>query len=81
MKTSDEMELMIDALDLLGRLGYAQLVTITALMQRMLPPRAGRAWQATRIQLHVARVRQAGGPDADRLAALLNVIDDWMIAD
>ena len=76
MRPDDEVDLMVDALDLLGRLIYVQLVTITALMHKMLPPRVGRPWQATRIQRHIERVRKIDDAAADRLAALIGVIDD-----
>ena len=74
MTGHDDLDLMVEALDLLGRLNYPQLVTITALMHAMLPPRAGRPWQAARIQQHIERVRKLDDLAAGRLATLLNAL-------
>lgn len=71
MNNTDRLDLMVDALDLLGRLDDRQLVVATALMQAMLPPRARRIQQAARIETHVGQL-EAG--TRDRLAALLAAV-------
>lgn len=71
---TDELDLMVDALDLLGRLQYPQLVTITALMQAMLAPRKCRALQVERIRAHVEQVRIVDETAHARLTALLDAL-------
>lgn len=71
MDTPDRLDLMVDALDLLGRLTDQQLVVAAALMQAMLPPRRLRSSQEARIQAHVGQLE---AETRDRLAALLGTL-------
>ena len=77
--SDDTLDLMVDVLDLIGRLDYVRLVTVAALAHRMLPPsRRGmasmsrrREHQAARLQGHAEQVRRIDDDAYRRLAELL----------